>query len=243
MTPPQDRLIVVDWLRTLAIVAMVLFHFGRDFEIVGIVPPGTTFGGLWDFSARAIASSFLFLAGLSLWLGHGSGLRRRPFAKRLAQLVVAAACVSVVTYFAVPAAWVRFGILHSIALASVIGLLVLRAHFAVTWAAAAATLLLLPRLEGPAFDGALWLWTGLGTTIPPMIDYEPMVPWLAPLLLGLGFGQAGGARLLAWGPAHPGKWARRLAWPGRHALTIYLLHQPILIGGMVAAIWVWFQIL
>lgn len=243
MTAPQGRLIVVDWLRTLAILAMVIFHFGRDFEIVGLVPPGTTFGGLWDVSARAIAGSFLFLAGLSLWLGHGRKLRLRPFAKRLGLLILAAAAVSLVTYFAVPAAWVRFGILHSIALGSLLGLVFLRAHFAVTWGAAAAILLLLPGLESAAFDAPPWLWTGLGTTIPPMIDYEPMVPWLAPFLLGLGFGQAGGARLLAFGPAQPSPWARRLAWPGRHALAIYLVHQPLLIGGMVAAIWIWFRVL
>ena len=74
---PGARLIAVDWLRTLAIVAMIVFHFGRDFEVLGLVPPGTTFGGLWDLSALAIASGFLFLAGLSLWLAHGGGFRAR----------------------------------------------------------------------------------------------------------------------------------------------------------------------
>ncbi|WP_179379029.1 heparan-alpha-glucosaminide N-acetyltransferase [Jannaschia marina] len=237
------RLIAVDWLRSLAIVAMVLFHFGRDFEVLGLVPPGTTFGGLWNLSARLIAGSFLFLAGFSLWLGHGAGLRPRAFLKRLAMIAAGAAAITIVTYFAVPGAWVRFGILHSIALCSLVGLLFLRAHAVVTITATVVVLFLLPQAASPAFDHPLWIWTGLSTAVPPMIDYEPLVPWFAPFAAGLAFGQAGGARLLTWGPDVPGPWARRLAWPGRHALAIYLIHQPVLVGLLTAAAWVWFRLL
>ncbi|CTQ48448.1 DUF1624 domain-containing protein [Jannaschia donghaensis] len=243
MTVPSHRLIAIDWLRTLAIVAMAIFHFGRDFEVLGLVPPGTTFGGLWDISARAIAGSFLFLAGLSLWLGHGATFRRRAYLKRLGLIVVAAAGISLVTYFAVPGAWIRFGILHSIALSSIFGLLFLRAPWGLTVLAAAAILWGGPQLQSPIFDGSVWLWTGLSTTLPPMIDYEPMVPWLAPFLLGLAFGQMGGSRLLTWGPADPGKWARRLAWPGRHALALYLIHQPVLIALLSAGAFIWYRVL
>lgn len=237
----KGRLIAVDWMRTLAFVAMAIFHFGRDFEVLGLVPPGTTFGGLWDISARTIAGSFLFLVGFSLWLAHGSRFRARSYFKRLAVLIVAAAGVSLATYFAVPGAWVRFGILHSIALTSLIGLLFLRAHWVVTLAAAAAVFWLAPMLRTPALDGAWWMWTGLGTWVPQSIDYEPLVPWLAPLLAGLAFGQAGGGRLMQWGPKQPGQFAEALAWPGRHALSLYLIHQPILIAVVFSGAWVWRQ--
>ncbi|SFJ04543.1 heparan-alpha-glucosaminide N-acetyltransferase [Jannaschia pohangensis] len=232
------RLIALDWLRTAAFVAMAVFHFGRDFEVLGLVPPGTTFGGLWDLSARTIASSFIFLAGFSIWLAHGKRFRPRSFGKRLGLLAVAAGGVSLATYFAVPGAWVRFGILHSIALSSVFALMFLRAPWWSTALAAAAVLWVGPQLRAPTFDGVWWLWSGLGTSTPAMIDYEPMVPWLAPCLAGLAFGQAGGARLLDWGPAVPGPVARALAWPGQHALSLYLLHQPILIGLILAGAWI-----
>ena len=237
--PPNGRLIAVDWLRTLAIVAMAAFHFGRDFEVLGLVPPGTTFGGLWDLSARTIASTFIFLAGLSLWLAHGRGFRRRPYLLRLTQVAGAAAAISLVTWIAVPGAWVRFGILHSIALSSVLALPFLRAPAWGTASAAALVLWGMPILRGTAFDGLLWVWTGLGTEVPPMMDYEPMVPWLAPFLAGLAFGQAGGIALFRWGPARPGRLARALAWPGRHALPIYLVHQPALLGTIVIGAWLW----
>ncbi len=230
----SGRLIAIDWLRTVAILAMVVFHFGRDFEVLGLVAPGTTYGGLWDFSARAIASSFLFLAGFSLWLAHGQGMRWRAYMTRLGLLVAAAAAVSIATYFAMPSFWVRFGILHSIALCSVFGLLFLRVPWWLTILAPPAILFLGPLLKDPSFNSLWWIWSGLGTQVPPMMDYEPMIPWLSPFLAGLAFAQMGGARLLTFGPATPGPVARALAWPGKHALPIYLVHQPILIGGILA---------
>jgi uncharacterized membrane protein len=60
-----------------------------------------------------------------------------------------------------------------------------------------------------------------------------MVPWLAPMLAGVAMGRLGSSQ--GWWTAlaalrGPG-W---LAWPGRHSLVIYLVHQPILIGTMLA---------
>lgn len=236
------RLIIIDWARTAALLAMAVFHFGRDFEVLGLLPPGATFGGLWDFSARAIAGSFVFLAGLSLWLAHGQGIRWRPFLKRLGWLAAAAAAVSIATRIAVPTFWVRFGILHSIALSSFVALAFLRAPWWTTTAAAAALLWWGPGLALPAFNGTAWLWTGLGTTLPPMMDYEPLVPWLAPMLLGVAAGRLGSAAglwdaLRDW-PGTERPWQTVLALPGRHSLAVYLIHQPTLIALITAGAWI-----
>ncbi len=237
-TRSGGRLIAVDWARSAAIVAMAVYHFGWDMQMVGLLPPGTTAAGWWPVAARTIAASFLFLAGLSMWLAHGRRLRPGAWLRRFAQLVAAAAAVSAATWIAVPEAWVRFGILHSIALSSAIGLAFLRLPWWLTAGAAAAVLWGGPLLRDPAFDGAWWLWSGLGTRGPAMIDWEPLVPWLAPFLAGLAVGQVGGARLLRWGPSRPGAVAGALAWPGRHALAIYLIHQPVLIGALHAYVWI-----
>ena len=88
-----------------------------------------------------------------------------------------------------------------------------------------------------AFGG--WLvWTGLAPDRPVTADFEPFFPWFAPFLAGLATG-----RILS----HLGLWARlslpetpllrRLAWPGRHSLAIYLIHQPVLIGLVAGATW------
>jgi uncharacterized membrane protein len=65
------------------------------------------------------------------------------------------------------------------------------------------------------------------------VDWYPLLPWLGPALAGLAVGHMlyPGGRRGGWGrllPAAP-PWAGLAGWPGRHALPIYLVHQPVLI--------------
>jgi len=230
------RIEAVDVARTVALAGMVVFHFTRNLEDFALIPPGTTTAGFWWYFARAVAGSFLFLAGVSLWLAHGDGIRWRAFLRRLALLAAAAGLVTLATWIALPQAFVYFGILHSIAAASVIGLAFLRLPAALTLAAAAGAVAL--AYLGPfAAFGAPWLWwTGLSPEIRPTIDFEPVFPWLAPCLAGIAAARLAGRaglweRIARWrGPA-----ARALGWPGRHSLAIYLVHQPVLIALIWAA--------
>lgn len=229
------RLPLVDLARTAALTAMIVFHFGRDMEVLGMLPPGATFTVGWRWAAYAIAGTFVALAGASLWLAHGRGVRWPAYGRRLGILVVAAGAVSAATYVAMPGAWVRFGILHSIAASSMIGLAFLRLPWIVT-AGVGAALVAAGGTVVPALSGSAWLWLGLSPSVPAMIDYEPVVPWTGPFLLGLAAAKAADGtgrldRLRGW-PDGP-TW-RRLAWPGRHSLTVYLVHQPVLIGLLLA---------
>lgn len=233
----QSRYLSVDIARTMALAGMVVFHFVYDLDLFGWLPRGTSGQGWFWYHARIVAGSFLFLAGLSLWLAHGQGIRWGAFWRRLGVVAAAAAAVTVVTHFALPGLTVFYGILHSIAVSSLAGLLFLRLPAGVTLAVAAAVFALPWQFTHPAFGG--WLvWTGLAPYRPMTADFEPFFPWFAPFLAGLATG-----RLLS----HFGLWARlslpatpllrRLAWPGRHSLAIYLIHQPVLIGLVAGATW------
>lgn len=236
------RVPAIDVARTVALLAMAVFHLGRDLEIVGLWPPGATFTPAWTWFARAIAGSFVGLAGVSLWLAHGHGLRGRAFLRRLGVLVAAAAGVSLATYLTFPDAWVRFGILHSIAVSSVIGLAALRLPWPAIAAAGVAIVWIGATAEIGALSGARWLWVGLSDRVPPMMDWEPIFPWTGPFLLGLAAAKAADraglwARLRRTPPDPAGArpWTGWLSWPGRHSLAIYLIHQPVLFG--VALTW------
>jgi hypothetical protein len=61
-----------------------------------------------------------------LWLAHGRGSPLAAFLKRLAQICAGALVVTIGTYFAFGSSFVFFGILHTIAVSSVIGLAFLR---------------------------------------------------------------------------------------------------------------------
>ncbi|MDB2407581.1 DUF1624 domain-containing protein [Jannaschia sp.] len=241
MNPLPGRVPLLDWARGVALANMVAFHFLFDLRMLGAEPSWMSYGPLFQAWARGIAGSFLFLAGIGLWLAHGEGVRWPGFLRRFAILVAAAIAVSIGTYVAVPEAWVRFGILHAIAACSLLCLVTLRLPWWITTLAAAAIQIWGPGLAFPVFDGALWIWTGLGQIYPPMIDYEPVIPWVAPMMLGVAAGQLGSQRSI-WprlAALDAGRIGTALAWAGRHSLAIYLLHQPILMGGIFG--WLWLQ--
>src|SRR5690606_4647047 len=130
-SPPRRRIELVDCARGLALVAMAIYHFTWDLDFFGYIEPGSSVVGGWRIFARSIAISFLFIVGFSLFLANGTGFRRGPFFKRLALIVAAALAITAVTMLATPEAFIFFGILHHIALASVLGLAFLRLHWAI----------------------------------------------------------------------------------------------------------------
>lgn len=207
---------------------MIVFHFTRDLEFFGLIEPGTTLFGGWAVFARLIAGAFVFLSGISLVLAHGAGFRPRAWGKRMAQVVAAAVLVSAATYIAFPGQFIYFGILQLIAVASVLGLAVLRAP---GWFLAGLACAVLAIASAPVylFDTPWLGWTGLSASVRPSMDHLPLIPWLGVFLGGMA-----AAKLLPvtrWDvPFGHSRWLARLTWPGRHSLAVYLLHQPVLLG-------------
>lgn len=230
--PAKHRIEAIDVARGVALLAMASFHFTWDLEFFGYIEGATTAHGLPRLYARAIASTFLFLVGVSLFLAHGGGVRRRVFARRLAMVAGAAGLITLGTFLAMRDEFIFFGILHEIALASLLGLAFLRLPALVTLLAAGFVIAAPHALRSAVFNQpGLW-WVGLSTVNPRSNDYVPLFPWFGAVLLGIAMAKiAGHGKVLAamarWtGPAP----ARPLAFLGRHSLVFYLLHQPVLLG-------------
>lgn len=237
----RSRIDAIDLARGFALVAMAIYHFTWDLEFFGYAEPGLSQQGGWRLFARGIASSFLFLVGISLVLAHGHGVRWRGFGKRLAQIVAAAALITVATWFATPDRFIFFGILHQIALASVLCLAMVAAPFWLTLAVAAAVIALPQMFRAELFAAPVLWWTGLAPKNPLSNDYVPVFPWTGAVLAGIAAGKLmrdnGVFERLATFRA--GRWAAPIRFSGRHSLAFYLLHQPVLIGGLwlFAQIW------
>jgi uncharacterized membrane protein len=229
----STRFLWIDLARTVAICSMIVFHFVRDLEFFGMIAPGTTVTGGWALFARLIAGSFLFLSGFSLVLAHRSGFRMQAWCRRFAVVSAAAGLVTLVTYFAYPDRFIYFGILHAIAMASLIGLPFV---FVAGWAAlvAAMTVVALDLgLLGTPFTSEWMAWTGLSTHVRASLDFIPIVPWLAPFLIGVAIAKS--VSLQQGEPSAPvAASLRAITWPGRHSLAIYLLHQPVLLALVLA---------
>ncbi len=229
------RLHGLDLARGLALLAMVSYHLSWDLSWFGIVDWPVNEDGGWQTYARLIAGTFLFLAGISLTLAHASGIRWRAFWRREAVILMAAAAVSAGTWYALEANMVRFGILHCIAAASLLSLPFVRLPAFASVAAALLVFSLPFWAAGPAFDGPLWLWTGLGDPGFSSVDWVPLVPWAGATLLGVAAGhmlRRPGLREQAsrWQPRSA--FGHLLCRGGRHSLAVYLIHQPVLFGSL-----------
>lgn len=241
------RLWEVDALRTAAIAMMVVYHAGYDVNLFAPEVDLDPFSGGWRALQIACGSTFLFVVGVSISISNARGRARgldgwplyRRHLRRAGQVAAAALLVTLATWIALGDDYVRFGILHCIAAAMVIGPLLLvlgPVNYVLALAALVGGMAL---LRGPESDVPGLLVLGVPLEGGAGVDWYPLLPWLAPVLVGLAAGQAlypGGVRG-PWGrrlPTPP--WARPLGAPGRHALPIYLVHQPILMPLVLAAL-------
>jgi len=229
VSQPRQRLLLVDALRGVAIAMMVAFHFCFDLSYFGLAGFDFYNDSFWLNARTLILSSFLFLVGVSLVLATRSGLVPGRYLRRLGYLVASALLVSAGTWWMFGERFVFFGVLHFIAVASVLGLLFVRAG-RVNLLLGVALILAAGHYQSNWFDVPGRRWIGLMTYKPPTEDYVPLLPWFGVVLLGLGAGPAlyrFAARLQPRLAAVP---VRCLAFAGRHSLVIYLLHQPLLMG-------------
>lgn len=223
----------IGWLdvaRGIALLAMASYHLIWDFEYFHYLEPGTASHGWPKLYARAIATTFLFLAGFGLALAHRRGIQWTSYWKRFAKVAGAAALVTVATWFAMPQGFVYFGILHEIALASLIGLLFLRVPSLLTLVIAVAVIVIPNVYRSDLFSAPYLVWIGLAPKPPASFDFVPVLPWLGPVLIGIAIGRI--EKVQGWlkSLAAPRPMLKPFAFAGRHSLIVYLLHQIPLFG-------------
>ncbi len=223
------RLQSVDFYRGVALIAMAAYHTVWDLAYYGLSEAGIGVDPVWITLQRSILTAFLLLAGASLTLAHGDGVRWRGFWKRELLLIGAAALVSIGTWFLFGPAFAWFGVLHLIALGS---LMVLPVLVLPLWAQAlvAVVCLGLPvAFSSELFNPPIVDWIGFFTVTPETADLVPVFPWFGVMLIGLiGMKFLRSLPVFTWSSA---AWPfRALALLGRWSLLFYLLHQPILFG-------------
>ena len=221
----------LDALRGAWMLWMAAFHFCFDLAWFRLTDWNFYADPLWTTQRTLILSGFLFWAGLSQGLAQQTGQDSTRFWRRWAQVAGAALLVSVGSMLAFPRSFISFGVLHAFALllpllrfgaarlptAMLLGL----ALFAIA----------LPQFVQHSFFDSRWTnWLGLVTRKPITEDFVPLLPWAAPMLLGLAAARQPGFMIALQGRA-----PRGLVLLGRWPLSFYLLHQPLLIGGL----WLW----
>ena len=233
MNPSRfDRL---DALRGVAIVWMALFHFAFDLNHFRLLEPVQNFyrDPFWTVQRAVIVTLFMSVAGLSQAVSLDAGQGWPRFWRRWVQIAGCAVLVSAGSALMFPKSWISFGVLHGFAVMLVIARLAapLRAWL---WPLGLACIVLPQLVQHPFFDTRLTNWVGLVTRKPVTEDYAPVLPWLGVMLWGLAAGQWLLARRRAVLAGVLPRVFAPLAALGRWSLTFYMVHQPVLIGAILA---------
>lgn len=227
--PATLRIGAIDGLRGVALCLMIVYHFSFDLNWFRYIQTDFDHDPFWLGFRGVIVSAFMLLVGVSLLLARRAGVTPRHFWRRIALIAFCAILVSAASYVTFPQTFVTFGILHCIAIASVLAWPATR--FPLAALAAGAAIVVVGNIVAlPLFDTPWLQWLGLMTHKPATEDYVPLLPWLGVVMIGIALGY--GLSLRQFRPLRPlsrvaPRWLR---WLGRHSLLVYMVHQPLLIG-------------
>ncbi len=249
-TPLPQRYPEIDILRTAAIVMMIVYHAVFDLHAFHgwSVDP---FSGMWLALARSTAVLFIALTGASFMISRDKMIRRhtskrtmtKRWLRRAAIILSCAMLVSIATYVFDPEQYVRFGILHMIAV-SILLLPLFAELFELNIVLGIGILLfsiLVQRLHHPFI---LFLPLGITPVHFSSMDYFPLLPWFGVTLIGAGVCSAlylsdtpvrrrwDALRKMFDSLHRSSRLFRALELPGKYSLLLYLIHQPVLIGLM-----------
>ncbi|HIA98316.1 MAG TPA: DUF1624 domain-containing protein [Marine Group III euryarchaeote] len=215
------RIDELDSLRATALVMMLVLNFVTDLNHFGIM--NTETGDQWWWLARIAASLFVGISGVSYFLAHRLEYDFTKTSGRTKRLIFWAFVITIITYIFEPSAYVRFGVLHLLALASIVAFPVARKP---EFALGIGLILLII----PLSSNSNLVWLGLRETGFIAVDYFPLNPWLGIFFIGLALA----SRIYPEGkPLTEIQWPEKWLWFGRNTLTIYVIHQPILIGLLI----------
>ena len=234
----RGRIGIFDAIRGFSVISMVLFHLCYDLRFLAGVRLAWFAPPLQDVWRASISWTFLFVAGCMC------SLSRNNLKRGLTYSAVAVAIYAATAFAAVDTP-ISFGIIFCMSACTLVAWLLDKLHCLPRGPVAAAILILcfviflgLPSGTigvGPlsfALPQSLYALPGLawfGIPGPGFEsgDYYPLLPFVLMYLAGASMG--------AWltGRGYP-KWAQDANVPvlnfvGRHALIVYVIHQPILL--------------
>lgn len=230
----------MDELRGLAVVLMVIYHAFYTMGYLFGFRAGLDFISFFEPAEPFVAMIFILISGIA------SNLSRSNI-KRGAKLLLVAAAVTLVTTLVTPQGAIYFGILHFLSIAMILfGLarpLLDKIPLALGLFVTAALYLLAYGIP----QGMLGIPGFLSFSLPPVLystdflfplglrsihffsaDYFPLLPHIFLFFFGTFLGRlAAAGKFPKWSYK---KRAPALSFVGRHALIIYILHQPVIYG-------------
>lgn len=228
----MNRSIHIDIIRGALILLMAIYHAFYIMVMFNFVEL-SFYSGFWWIFPRLIAAGFVFLSGWNLAAKKARSPAWKGFAKRSVKLGLTALGISAVTYPVFGTGFVFFGVIHLLALGSILA-------FPVADKPVLSMLIAIASLIGGLALGSrkysfFWLaWLGFRPNNLYPADYLPLLPWFSFIAFGISaycFFQARFTKsILSTRQNKPKALALFFSFLGKHSLKIYLIHLPVLYG-------------
>lgn len=228
----EKRFWEIDFLRAIAVIMMIIFHALYDFNYFNIYKFNVN-AGFWLYFARATASIFIFLVGISLILSFSKAKNNSysKYFKKGLKVFFLGLIISLVTYLFLEKGFIIFGILHFIGISVILSYPFLKLK-RLNLVLGVVLILIGIYLNEFQFSFNWLLWAGLKPQNFYTLDYFPLLPWFGVVLFGIFFGNAlykDYKRRFKLPNLTKFSIIRKLCFVGQNSLIIYLIHQPILI--------------
>jgi len=220
----KKRYLEVDFIRGIALLLMVAFHLCFDLNYFHYIDIDIRHGLDWRYFRYLILSLFIGTVGISLVLANQEYINYKKVALRAAKLLLASILISIASYMMNPNMWIYFGVIHFILVGSLLGLLFIRIP-----TLSLVLSIIIIALFNLELINMHWLYNALKAPLylPKYTeDLVQFVPWFALILIGIFIGTK---RWFVFN-LKESPIVNSIVFLGRHALIIYLIHQPILFG-------------
>jgi len=215
------RIDELDSLKATALVMMLVSNFITDLNYFDIMIIEK--GDFWWWLARSTATLFVGLSGFSYYLADRKEHVFSKTFKRTQRLIFWAFTITIMTFLFEPNAYVRFGVLHLLAFASIAAFPLVRYPLIAFMVGISFFLI-------PLFPSETLVWLGLSETGLLAVDYFPLNPWFGVFLICIGLS----SQIYPEGkPLLDLKWPEKWLFLGRNTLLIYVFHQPFLIALLI----------
>jgi uncharacterized membrane protein len=236
MKKSEGRYWELDFLRGIAIILMVLFHFIYDLNHIRIIYY-KLWEGPFDYASKLVASVFFLLVGISLTISYNktrntqsiNQIRIRIFYRGL-KLIFLGMIITIISWIIIPSRFVIFGVLHCIGVSIILSIPMLSKKNSNLFLGSIVILfgILLHYL---VFNVTWLIPLGFLPTKFFSIDFFPLFPWFGIVLVGIGIGHylyPEGKRRFDIDYDKNKRVINKISYIGRHSLHIYFFHQPVL---------------
>lgn len=216
---------------------MIVFHFCWDLSFLRITRADFYADPFWTTQRTVIVGLFVFCAGVGQALARAQRQSWPRFWLRWVQVAGCAALVSAGSWLMAGPRFISFGVLHGIAVMLIIARLT-AGWGALLWFMGAIAIALPQLVQHPFFDSRLTNWMGLVTHKPLTEDFAPVLPWIGVMWWGVAAGHWALRHRREWLTAGVPTGLRTMVVLGRWSLSIYMLHQPLLLGLIFLVQWI-----